>query len=235
MDTMTIKQAFDIMVWFIKQFQDRGPFEDTGSLLHTLNQVSAANKDDEGTSLWQEWRVCVQKTQQFSGQPNEFPLFELAQASWDEREAFPDIPLTIIQAYEATHLFLYRQYLKTKVDDGGLFFLVSNMDLGVRMDLGLWPYPIPADPAFWGDWMGSVQKVLLPDTPEHQLLVQDLITQQKNFLGKGPWGEEWYARLLSDGRQLWAEVSKGKLRCAGIRRTPVAFDPRIGLSTPQHP
>ena len=235
MDTMTIHQAFVSMVGFIKQFQERGPFEDTGSLLHDLNQVGVANDDNEPRVLWEEWCISVQKTQQFSGQPNEFPLFELGQGAWDELEASSENPLTILQAYMATHLFLYRQYLKMKVEDGGLFFLISNMDLGTRMDLGLWPYPIPADPAFWSDLMGSVQKVLLSDTLENQLLVYDLITHNENFLGIGPWGEEWYARLLSDGRQLWAEVYHGKFRCAGIRQTPGAFESGTGLSTPQHP
>jgi hypothetical protein len=234
MDTMSVRQAFEAMTWFVKQFQDRGPFEDTGSLLHALNRVSAANTD-EGVDLWREWRQCVQKTLQFSGEPNEFPLFELGQASWNEEEVSSDSSLTILQAYEAAQLFLYRQYLKTKVDDGGIFYLMSNMDLGTRMNLGLWPDLIPADPAYWSDWMASVQKVLLPDTLENRQLVYDLIMHQENFLEKGPWGEEFYARLLPDGRQLWAEVYGGELRCAGIRRTPVVFDSRTGLSTPQHP
>jgi len=138
MDTMTIYQAFETMVWFIKQFQDRGPFEDTGSLLHVLNQVGVANDDNETRALWEEW--CI-----------------------------------------------------------------------------------------------SVQKVLLPDTLENQLLVHNLITHNENFLGIGPFGEECYARLLSDGRQLWAEVYHGKLTCAGIRLTPVTFESGTGLSTPQHP
>jgi hypothetical protein len=235
MDTMSVRQAFEVMTWFVKQFQDRGPFEDTGSLLHALNRVSAANADGEGMHLWREWCRCVQKTLQFSGQPNEFPLFELGQASWDEQEVCSDLFLTILQAYEATQLFLYRQYLKTKIDDGGIFYLMSNMDLGTQMNLGLWPDLVPADPVYWSDWMASVQKVLLPKTPENQRLVQDLLTHQEHFLGKGPWGEEWYARPLPDGRQLWAEVYGGKLQCAGIRRIPVEFDSRTGLSTPRHP
>jgi hypothetical protein len=107
MDTMTIYQAFETMVWFIKQFQERGPFEDTGSLLHDLNQMSASNSDKETRVLWREW--CI-----------------------------------------------------------------------------------------------SVQKVLLPYTLENQLLLHYLITHNENFLGIRPFGEECYARLFSDGRQLWA-------------------------------
>jgi hypothetical protein len=66
-------------------------------------------------------------------------------------------------------------------------------------------------------------------------LLHDLITYIENFLGIGPFGEECYARLLSDGRQLWAEVYHGKLTCAGIRQTPVVFEDGTGLTTPQHP
>ena len=168
MDTMSVRQAFEAMIWFIKQFQDRGPFEDTGSLLSLLNRVHATNANEEGRKLWREWHQCVQKTLQFSGQPNEFPLFELGRASWDEQRVSSETSLTILQAYEATQLFLYQQYLKTKDGDGGLFYLVSNMDLGTRMALGLSPSPLPADPAYWSDWIASIQKVLLPGPPENE-------------------------------------------------------------------
>jgi hypothetical protein len=227
MDTMTSRQAFEAMVWFVKQFQDRGPFEDTGLLLQALSHLKATDTVHGGIDLWKEWRLCAQKALQFTGLPEEFPLAELAKTSWDEQGGFPDT-LTVVQAFEATHLFLYRQYLKTKDPDGGVFYLMSNMDLGV------WTNHMTADPAYWYDWMASVQKVLLPDTLENQQLVQDLITHQENYLGNGA-GGEWYAHLLPDGRQLWAVVYGGKLLCAGIRETPVAFDPEIGLSTPQHP
>jgi hypothetical protein len=235
MDMMNVRQAFEAMTWFIKQFQDRGPFEDTGTLLDALQRVTSADTDSEGADLWREWCQCAHKTLQCSEQPNEFPLFELGQALQDEQEESSASSLTILQAYEATQLFLYRQYLKTKVDDGGILYMVANMDLGTRKKPDFWLDFMPADPAYWSDWMASVQKILLPDTPENQWLVSDLIKHQENCLGKGPFGEEWYARLLPDGRQLWAEVYGGELQCAGMRRTPVPFDATTGLSTPQHP
>jgi len=102
MDTMTIQQAFETMVWFIKQFQERGSFEDTGSLLHDLNQVGVVNDENETRVLWEEWCISVHKTQQFSGSSNEFPLFEFGQGSWDELEASSNNLLTILQAYLAT-------------------------------------------------------------------------------------------------------------------------------------
>jgi hypothetical protein len=141
MDMMSVCQAFEAMNWFVKQFQDQGPFEDTGALLHALYQASATNPNSESAAIWQEWRHCVNKTLSFSGPPNQFPLFELGRTGWDEQGLSSDRDLTILQAYEATQLFLYRQYLKTNDNDGGIFYLVSNMDLSARMDLGLQPYP----------------------------------------------------------------------------------------------
>ena len=241
MDTMTMNQAFETMLWFIQQFQDRGPFEDTHVLLATLYAVNTTSSDDEQAGLWQEWCFCTQQTLQFLGPPNEFPILELAQLPLDGQKVSLDTYVTILQAYLTTYLFLARQYyaIKDEVEakelESGIFYLISSMDLGTRMQLGFSPYVVPADPAYWGDWMRSVQHVLLPDTQENQQLVSDLISHPENFLGKGPWREDWYARLLPDGRQLWAEVYDGHFQCAGIRHTPIAFDPYEGLSTPLHP
>ena len=241
MDMMSMNQAFETMLAFLQQFQDRGPFEDSGVLLAKLYEVNPTKRDDEGTDLWQEWCFCTQQTLQFSGSPNTFPILELARLPLERQKVSLDTSVTILQAYLTTYLFLARQYyaikdeVEAKEKVSGVFYLMSNMDLGTRMQLGFSEYVVPADPAYWGDWMRSVQHVLLPDTQENQQLVSDLISHPENFLGKGSWGEDWYARLLPDGRQLWAEVYDGRFQCAGIRHTPIAFDPYEGLSTPLHP
>ena len=51
MDKTSVRQAFEAMTWFVKQFQDRGPFKYTGSLLHALNQVNAVNTDADEMDL----------------------------------------------------------------------------------------------------------------------------------------------------------------------------------------
>jgi len=111
--------------------------------------------------------------------------------------------------------------------------LLSGLDLA-------WRDPVseerwPADPALWHDWMRSVQKVLFPDTSENHQLLEALVTEQQNYLGKDSLGDDWYARLLPDGKQLWACVRGGETLYGGIRNTPKSFDPRVGLSSPGSP
>ncbi len=227
MDTMTLRQGFDIVIFFLQQFQNRGPFTDTGLLLQSLIRVQSGAQDAEGQALWLEWSRCTQKVQEFTGSPEEFSITPLPPIDNDGHKDFPD-SLTITQVFLATQFFLYQQYLKTNNADGGIFFIVGNMDLSG------WANHMTTDPAYWGDWIGSVQKVLFPDTINNRRLLQDLLNRPENYLGKAN-GSDWYARLLPNGSQLWACHYNGELRCAGIRRSPVDFDPVNGLSTPQHP
>lgn len=138
--------------------------------------------------------------------------------------------LTIRQAYDAMFCFLENWYQLTKSDDLGA--LLGGMDL-------LWLDPATGerwtgDPAAWDDWMTCVQGILFPDTPENHQLLEGLISKQENFLGTVE-GNQWYASLLPDGRQLWAVVRSGKMKYGGIREHPKAFNPRTGLSSPDNP
>jgi filamentous hemagglutinin len=92
-----------------------------------------------------------------------------------------------------------------------------------------------ADPAAWDDWMESVQKVLMPDTPENRRLLEMLVSHRGNQLGTDMYGNEWFAEMLSDGRQVWAKVRNGEIKYGGIRRVPKSFDPKKGLSSPNDP
>ena len=135
--------------------------------------------------------------------------------------------LTIRQAFDAMVLFLERQYALDKSDDIGT--LLSSLNLQV------WADNRTADPAAWNDWMESVQQVLMPDTPENRQLLERLVSNQGNQLGTDVDGNEWYAEMLPDGRQVWAKVRSGKIKYGGIRRTPKSFDPKNGLSSPNDP
>jgi NADH:ubiquinone oxidoreductase subunit len=133
--------------------------------------------------------------------------------------------LTIRQAFQATQNFLSEYYRMTNSDDIGLLLSI----LTVQDD------DVTSDPAGWHDWMRSVQKVLFPDTPENHRLLEELVANQQNHLGKDSWGNDWYARLLPDGRQLWACVRRGEVLYGGIRNTPKSFNSRTGLSSPSSP
>ncbi len=58
--------------------------------------------------------------------------------------------VTILQAFEAMKVFLEGYYERTQSDDIGS--LLGDLDF---LEDG-----ITADPAAWGDWMGSVRKIL---------------------------------------------------------------------------
>ncbi len=139
--------------------------------------------------------------------------------------------LTIRQAFDAMVQFLENWYHLTNSEDIGN--LLSGLDLA-------WRDPVSgerwtADPALWSDWMRSVQKILFPDTPENRQMIEALVADQQNYLGRDSWGDDWYARILPDGRQLWAMVRNGEVKFGGIRKTPKAFNPRTGLSSPNSP
>ena len=135
--------------------------------------------------------------------------------------------LTIRQAFDAMVHFLERQYALDKSDDIGT--LLSSLSLQI------WADDMTADPAAWDDWMESVQKVLMPDTPENRRLLEMLVSHRGNHLGTDMYGNEWYAEMLPDGRQVWAKVRNSEIKYGGIRRTPKSFDPKKGLSSPNDP
>lgn len=135
--------------------------------------------------------------------------------------------MTIKQAFEIMVLFLEEYYQHTHSGDVGS--LLSDLDVHV------WGDDATGDPAAWGDWMGCVQKVLMPDSPTTQELLRILISNEQNHLGVDVSGNDWYAQGLPDGSQLWANVRNGEMKYAGIRKIPRSFDPKVGLSSPRNP
>lgn len=133
--------------------------------------------------------------------------------------------LTIRQAFQATQNFLSEYYRMTNSEDIALLLSI----LTVQDD------DATSDPAGWHDWMRSVQKVCFPDTPENHRLLEELVAHPQNHLGKDSWGNDWYARLLPDGKQLWACVRGEEVQYGGIRNIPKSFHPRTGLSSPSSP
>ena len=68
------------------------------------------------------------------------------------------------------------------------------------------------------------------NTPENRRLLFELISDTENFLVKDMHGNEWYAKILSDGRQLWASVRNNIIRNGGINQTPRTANIKTGLS-----
>lgn len=70
----------------------------------------------------------------------------------------------------------------------------------------------------------------LPDTPKNRQDLIDLASSIKNFLGLDQHGTEWYAKIIENGKQLWATVRNELIRNGGMNDVPLIFNPKTGLS-----
>lgn len=56
----------------------------------------------------------------------------------------------------------------------------------------------------------------LSDTVENRKLLENTANNNKNYLGKDRYGNEWYQQTLKNGKQLWTEVRNEKIINGGI-------------------
>ena len=73
------------------------------------------------------------------------------------------------------------------------------------------------------------------DTPENRKLFQEIANEIKNFLGKDIYGNEWFAKILSDGKQAWVRVYQKIIRSAGVNEVAREMHPVTGLCEPKVP
>jgi hypothetical protein len=72
----------------------------------------------------------------------------------------------------------------------------------------------------------------LKDTPENRALLEKVANDPQNYLGTDKYGNEWYAKILDDGTQVWVEARNGKIFDGGINQKPRPWNDDTGLKQP---
>ena len=67
------------------------------------------------------------------------------------------------------------------------------------------------------------------DTSENRETVLDVANNRDNYLGVDSRGNDWYARIESDGSQTWVRVRNNVIDNAGSNTTPRTWDSETGL------
>lgn len=73
------------------------------------------------------------------------------------------------------------------------------------------------------------------DTPENRKQLEDTANSTENYLGQDKRGNDWYAKILENGKQLWAEVRSGTIRDGGINNSVHQFNENTGLKRDSPP
>ena len=72
----------------------------------------------------------------------------------------------------------------------------------------------------------------IQDTAENRFLLESVANNENNFLGYDMYGNQWYALVQPDGRQVWVEARNGIIFDGGINNIPLSWNPKTGLKKP---
>jgi hypothetical protein len=70
----------------------------------------------------------------------------------------------------------------------------------------------------------------MTDTPISRQLLIETTSNQRNLLGMDKFGNQWFARTLPNGQQIWASVRGNIIRNGGLNESPRGFNANTGLS-----
>ncbi|GER88987.1 hypothetical protein KDW_31490 [Dictyobacter vulcani] len=71
---------------------------------------------------------------------------------------------------------------------------------------------------------------LLNDTVENRKMFEDATNDAANYLGPDARGNEWYAKIIEGGKQVWVSARNNVIRNAGVNDIPHIYNPVSGLS-----
>ena len=69
------------------------------------------------------------------------------------------------------------------------------------------------------------------ETPENTKKLFDTV-KKEHYEGQDKFKNDWFARTLEDGKQVWVRTRNGKITNGGINNEPKTFDSVMGLCKP---
>ena len=69
----------------------------------------------------------------------------------------------------------------------------------------------------------------LPDTPENRKMVSDLANDDRYYVGKDKYGNDWHIRNNENGEQDWVRHQNMVINEGGRNSIPISWDPETGL------
>ncbi len=70
----------------------------------------------------------------------------------------------------------------------------------------------------------------LPETVDNKKLLESIANDKSAYKGTDKYGNEWYIKLDSKGRQIWVRVRKGVINEGGRNDIPLNWDSETGLN-----
>ena len=69
----------------------------------------------------------------------------------------------------------------------------------------------------------------IPDTLENRALLVNVANNTENFRGIDKYGNEWYTKILENGKEVWVESRNGKIFDGGVNEIPKSWNSDTGL------
>lgn len=69
----------------------------------------------------------------------------------------------------------------------------------------------------------------IENTPENRAILEEVANSKENLRGIDKYGNEWYTKILPDGREAWVESRNGSIFDGGINSKSKSWNPNTGL------
>ena len=73
----------------------------------------------------------------------------------------------------------------------------------------------------------------IEDNKENRSLLEDVANDSRNYVGSDNYGNQWYSKVLPNGKQVWVQVRNNTIQNGGINDPPLQWNNGTGYSNPK--